>query len=157
MTSKSYSIFKILLIGTIILNPFSAFSQEENKEASASNQAEVAQKKLVRVSTLNSVEANQEFQRNVQVLQAHRQRAMQLQYQLEQAESQSLKESLQEELDLALKTLAESNKKMTEAYGFSLTRDYVLVVEKAHVYMAVSAEELVEIEKERAQKAEENQ
>lgn len=103
------------------------------------------QQKLVRVSTLNSIEANQEFQRNVQVIQAQKQRVIQLQSALENSDDANLKK----ELDLAWDKLRDSNKKMTEAYGFSLARDYVLVVEKAHIYMAVSEEELAKINKRR--------
>jgi hypothetical protein len=98
------------------------------------------------------VQANQEFQRNVQILQGQRQRAIELRNQIGQAQSEDLKKSLQVELDQVLKKLEEDNQKMTKAYGFSLTRDYVLVVEKAHIYMTVTEKELSELEKEQASK-----
>lgn len=96
---------------------------------------------LVRVCTLNSVEANQEFQRNVQIVQAQRQRIVNLQGQLDRSQTEELREVLQKELDRELEKLQENNQKMAETYGFSLNRNYLLVTEKAHVYMVVSDEE----------------
>ncbi len=119
----------------------------DDKKATA-QAAEAEQQKLVKVSTLGSVEANQEFQRNVQIMQAERQRVIQLQTQLEQTQTKELKKGLEKELKAALKKLNDDNKKMVETYGFSLNRNYVLVVEKAHVYMAVSDEEAAQIEDE---------
>ena len=103
------------------------------------------QNQLVRVCTLNSVEANQEFQRNVQIVQAQRQHIISLQTQLTQARTDDLKKALQDELDQATKKLNDNNKKMVETYGFSLNRNYVLVTEKAHVYMIVNEDEATQI------------
>lgn len=105
-----------------------------------------AQQKLVKVSTLGSVEANQEFQKNVQIMQFQRQRVIQLQSQLEQTQTKGLKKSLKKELTAAMEKLNKDNKKMAETYGFSLNRNYVLVVEKAHIYMSVSDEEAAQLE-----------
>lgn len=101
---------------------------------------------LVKVCTLASVEANQEFQRNVQIVQAQRQRIIVLQAQLAQAQTQSLKKALQKELDNELEKLNKNNEKMVETYGFSLNRNYVLVTEQAHVYMVVSDEEAAKVQ-----------
>lgn len=111
------------------------------------------QQKLVKISTLNSIEANQEFQRNVQVMQAQRQRLQNLQIQMQKAHTDELKEVLQKQIDAALKKLNEDNKRMVKAYGFSLSRNYVLVAEKSHVYMAVTDAEAAKIkEKEESEK-----
>jgi len=118
---------------------------KENQE----NENSSPQQKLVKVSTLGSVEANQEFQRNVQIMQAQRQRVIQLQNQLDLAQTKGLKKNLKKELDSAMEKLNKDNKKMAETYGFSLNRNYVLVVEKAHIYMAVSDDEADKIAKER--------
>ena len=42
---------------------------------------------------------------------------------------------------MLIKQLNADNQKMIQAYGFTLTRNYTLVIEKAHIYMEVSAEE----------------
>ena len=99
------------------------------------------EKQLVKVCSLSSVEANQEFQRNVQIVQAQRQRLVALQAQLAQAQTDDLKKVLQKELDQELAKLNDNNKKMVETYGFSLNRNYILVTEKAHVYMVVTDDE----------------
>jgi Skp family chaperone for outer membrane proteins len=101
--------------------------------------------KLVKVCTLSSVKANQEFQRNVNILQARRQRVVQLRQQLAQAQTEEMKESLNKELTLALDQLKADHETMVKTYGFSLGRNYRLVVEKAYVYMAVSDEEAEKI------------
>jgi len=111
-----------------------------------------SQQRLVKVSTLSSVEANQEFQRNVQIMQAQRQRVMQLQAQYEQAQTDELKKSLKKELDAAIEKLNKDNKTMTETYGFSLNRNYVQVIEKSDIYMAVTKEEAEKIEAEMKKK-----
>lgn len=108
------------------------------------------QKKLVRVSTLNSIESNQEFQRNVQVLQVQRQRAVQLNTAIEEETNADKKAELEEELEALIAKLNDNNEKMLKTYGFSLTRNYTLVVEKAHVYMFVTDEEAEQIEKNQA-------
>jgi hypothetical protein len=45
-----------------------------------------------------------------------------------------------------MKSLNDNNKKMIENYGFSLNRNYILVVEKAHIYMHVTPEEAAKVE-----------
>lgn len=109
-------------------------------------------KKLVRVATLNSIQANQEFQRNVSVMQAQRQRIVELQTQIESAKA-SEKAGIQKEIDDTLKKLNGDNQTMFKTYGYSLLRNYTLVVETAHIYMFVSDEEAAKIDKGEAGKA----
>ena len=130
------NIVKTMLAALILCSGSTLFAQGAKKE----------QKKIVRACTLNSVKANQEFNRNVQIVTAQRDLVVQLKQQLDAESSKSKKKDIQEKLDAALKKLNENNKKMTETYGFSLTRNYVLVTEKAHVYMIVSDEEAAKVE-----------
>lgn len=104
------------------------------------------QQKLIRVCTLNNIQANQEFQRNVRILQAQRQRAVELNNAIEGATSSTEKAELQQELDELIAKLNENNQKMVQTYGFSLTRNYTMVVETAHIYMFVSDEEAARYE-----------
>lgn len=106
--------------------------------------------KLVRVSTLKTVEANREFQANVQVMQAQRQAAVELNAAHDKETNATKKKEIKVKLDEALAKLNENNQKMVKAYGFSLDRNYTLVIETAHVYMFVSDEEAAKIEKEQA-------
>lgn len=104
--------------------------------------------RLVKVATLNSVEANQEFQRNVQVMQMAREQAIQLKNAVDKEFDPAKKEELQKELDEAIKGINENNQKMIEAYGFSLNRNYVMVIETSHIYMQVTEEEAEKIQAE---------
>lgn len=134
--------FAFVLIALLINGLFTSSVYAGKK---ANKQAE--KPKLVKISTLNSIEANQEFQRNVQIMQAQRQALFNLHAQMDKAHTNEMKKELQKRIDAASKKLNEDNKKMVKAYGFSLNRNYVLVVEKAHVYMAVTEKEAAEIAK----------
>ena len=101
--------------------------------------------KLVRVSSLKTVEANREFQANVQVLQAQRQAAVEFTAALEKETNAARKKDLKTQLDALLVKLNDNNDKMRKAYGFSLDRNYTLVIETAHVYMFVTDEEAAKI------------
>ncbi len=99
------------------------------------------EKKLAKVASLKSVAANEEFQRNVQVMQARKQQAISLQVQMEQAADEKEKTRLKQRYDQLMTRLNADNQKMIATYGFSLTRNYTLVIEKSHVYMEVTDEE----------------
>ena len=104
------------------------------------------QQKLVRVSTLNTIEANREFQANVQLMQVQRQAAIELNNAHEKETDATKKKELKTQLDGVLAKLNENNDKMRKAYGFSIDRNYTLVVETAHVYMFVTDEEAAKVE-----------
>ena len=108
------------------------------------------QQKLIRVCTLKTIEANQEFQTNVQLMQAQRQQAVEASAAVEKEPNAARKKELKAKLDALMTKLNENNEKMKKAYGFSLDRDYTLVVETAHVYMLVSDEEAARFEKAQA-------
>ncbi len=122
-----------------------AKGQYENLRIDDAESAQT-QQKLVRVCSLNSIQANQEFQRNVRVLQTQRQRAVEINTQIEASESVVEKAELSLELEAVMAKLNENNRKMVETYGFSLTRNYTVIVEEAHVYMFVSNEEAAQVE-----------
>ncbi|TIH12066.1 hypothetical protein D0S45_19195 [Marinifilum sp. JC120] len=138
--SKKVSVFGVLFLMVLFCLP---------ANAEVKGKVDNGQKQLLKMSTLSSVEANQEFQRNVQIMQLQRQRVIQLQTQLEQAQTKELKKSLKKELKAATKKLNENNELMVKTYGFSLNRNYVLVVEKAHIYLELSPEEAKKMEKDK--------
>ncbi len=123
---------------------------DTKKAAAPTAPAAEKQQKLVRVSTLKTVEANREFQANVQVMQAQRQAAVELNAAHDKETNAAKKKEIKAKLDEAMAKLNENNQKMVKAYGFSLDRNYTLVIETAHVYMFVSDEEAAKIEKEQA-------
>lgn len=108
------------------------------------------QQKLLKVCSLTTVQANQEFQANVQVMQAERQQVIEANTAYEKETNAAKKQELKTKLDQLLAKLNEDNQKMIKAYGFSLDRTYTLAVEKADVYMLVTDEEAAKIEKEQA-------
>lgn len=123
-------------LAALAMLPFAAQAQDDQ-----GNSADAEQARLVKVATLSTVEANQEFQRNVQIMQGLRKQAMDLKAAIDDAATESERASLEAELEELVERLNENNQKMIEAYGFSLTRNYVLVIEQSHIYMSVSEEE----------------
>ena len=108
--------------------------------------AQSGQRKLIRVSSINGIQSNAEFQRNVQLVQTQRQNIINLNNQLEEAEDATARQNIQAKIDRALAKINANNKKMLKTYGFSLTRNYMYVYEKAHVYMQVSDKEAARIQ-----------
>lgn len=102
--------------------------------------------KIVRVCTLNSIKANQEFNRNVSLMKLQRQNIINLKAELDKTTDKAKKKELQKKIDVALAKLNENNKKMYKTYGFTLQRNYILVPEKTHIYMVVSDAEAKKIE-----------
>ena len=109
----------------------------------AQDKSQEADKKLVlvRIASLNTIDSNEEFQKNVQLVQQQRSLAAQLVSKIEMSESDKEKADLQAQLDLLQKKLNENNQLMFKTYGFSLNRNYVLTVEKSHIHMWVTEEE----------------
>ena len=108
--------------------------------------------KLVQVSTLNTIEANREFQANVQLLQAQRQAAVELNSAIEREKDAAKQKELKGRLEALMTKLNENNALMRKTYGFSLDRNYSVVIEKAHVYMFVTEEEAAQLEQAAAKK-----
>lgn len=106
------------------------------------------QQKLVKVATLNGVQANKEFQSNLQLVQAQRQAALALTETMEKEKDAKKKKDLKTQLDAAMAKLNENNAAMQKAYGFSLTRNYTMEIETSHIYLLVSDEEAAKIEQE---------
>lgn len=140
----------VCLLGSGLIAADSKKAADAKKAAAPAAPAAEKQQKLVRVSTLKTVEANREFQANVQVMQAQRQAAVELNAAHDKETNATKKKEIKAKLDEAMAKLNENNQKMVKAYGFSLDRNYTLVIETSHVYMFVSDEEAAKIEKEQA-------
>ena len=96
---------------------------------------------LVRVASLNTIDANKEFQKNVQLVQQQRALAAQISSKLDSAEDQDQRKNLEQQLENLQLKLNENNQLMFKTYGFTLNRNYVLTVEKSHIHMWVTEEE----------------
>jgi len=106
----------------------------------ASNQAK-NNLQLVKVATLNTMDANKEFQKNVELVQQQRALAAQILTKLNATTDKQEKQKLEKQFESLQKKLNENNQLMFKTYGFSLNRNYVLTVEKAHIHMWVNEEE----------------
>ena len=96
---------------------------------------------LVKVASLNTIDSNKEFQKNVQLVQQQRSLAAQVLSKIETSKNQKEKAELQAQFDSLQKKLNENNQLMFKTYGFSLNRNYVLTVEKSHIHMWVTEKE----------------
>lgn len=102
--------------------------------------------KLVRIVTINGVQANRDFQANVEMVQTQRRAVLELNTALERETNAARKKDLKTQLDAVLAKLNENNAAMQKAYGFSIMRDYVMEVETSHIYLIASDEEAARIE-----------
>lgn len=142
----------LLALGASLVTGGIVIGQSQSKTAAPAD-ASAKPQRLVRVATLNTVKANQEFQANVHLLQMQRQAAVELNTKIEQEKDAAKKKELKAQLDTLMAKLNENNNAMAKAYGFSLTRNYTMEIEKSNIYMLVTDEEAVQIEK--AQKEQE--
>ncbi|MDP3072967.1 MAG: hypothetical protein Q8N18_21925 [Opitutaceae bacterium] len=108
------------------------------------------QQRLIHVSTLNTIEANQAFQNNVQIMQARRQELLVAKDALDKETNAAKKKDLKTKVDALLAKLNEDNQTMLKAYGFTLERNYTIAPVVSHVYMMVTDEEAARFDKEQA-------
>ncbi len=126
-------------------------------QTKAAAPAATKQQKLIRVATLNGVQANKDFQANLQLVQAQRQGVVDKNAEMEKEKDPKKKADLKKQVDAALAKLNDNNNAMAKAYGFSLERNYVMEIETAHLYVYATDEEAAKAAKidadEKAKKA----
>ena len=125
---------------TLLIASSSALFAQDQKKASSKMQ-------LVKVASLNTIDANKEFQTNVQLVQQQRSLAAQLLSKMENVQDEEEHKKLEKQYEDLKKKLDENNQLMFKTYGFTLNRNYVLTVEKAHIHMWVTDEEAKKINK----------
>ena len=102
-----------------------------------------AQNTLVKISTIEGKPANDEFTRNVQVLQNERQEIVKLNTATNEAAAGSdARKALQTQLDAAVARLDTDNKTMAKTYGYSILRNYVRIPEVSEVYVVLTEDEI---------------
>lgn len=105
--------------------------------------AAAAQNTLVKISTIEGKPANDEFTRNVQVLQNERQEIVKLNTATNEAAAGSdARKALQAQLDAAVARLDADNKTMAKTYGYSILRNYVRIPEVSEVYVVLTEDEI---------------
>jgi hypothetical protein len=110
--------------------------------ASASLAQATPSPQVLKIATLESVEANQNFERNVAKLQQAYRDGMALQQRYNAATSDAEKAALKKRIDDQSKAVTAFNTKMVETYGFTLTRQYVRIPERSAVYLVLTDEEV---------------
>ena len=109
----------------------------------AASAAASAQNTLVKISTIEGKPANDEFTRNVQVLQNERQEIVKLNTSTNEAAAGSdARKALQTQLDAAVKRLDTDNQTMAKTYGYSILRNYVRIPEVSEVYVVLTEDEI---------------
>lgn len=130
----------LLALGAALFVAAPAFAADEKPQQPAPKE-----QKVVKVLTLSTAQAIQEFESNVQLVQAQRLAAEKLNTEMQGEKDVWKKAELKKKLDDLMKQLNDNNQQMIKHYGFSLTRSYVMQPESASVYMIVSDEEAAKI------------
>ncbi len=136
---------KVSILALLCLFGFNALFAQTDKESKSKLQ-------LVKVATLNTIDANKEFQKNVQLVQQQRALAAQVLTKLSETKDKKEIKKLEGQLESLQNKLNENNQLMFKTYGFSLNRNYVLTVEKSHIFMWVNEEEAQAIKEKSAAK-----
>ena len=136
---------KVSILALLCLFGFNALFAQTDKESKSKLQ-------LVKVATLNTIDANKEFQKNVQLVQQQRALAAQVLAKLNETKDKKEIKKLEGQLESLQNKLNENNQLMFKTYGFSLNRNYVLTVEKSHIFMWVNEEEAQAIKEKSAAK-----
>ncbi len=116
-------------------------SAQQTNSTSASNSAQ-NKSMLVKVATIDGVVANDEFTRNVQVVQAQRQEIVRLNEVLQKADAGAARDQAQAQLDAAVKKLEADNQTMSKTYGYSILRNYVRVPDVSQILVVLTEEEI---------------
>jgi hypothetical protein len=116
-------------------------SAQQTNSTSASNPAQ-NKSVLVKVATIDGVVANDEFTRNVQVVQAQRQEIVRLNEALQKADAGAARDQAQAQLDAAVKKLEADNQTMSKTYGYSIVRNYVRVPDVSQILVVLTEEEI---------------
>ncbi len=130
--------------------PFS-FAQDAKAEKSGSKLDYIEQngQKYINISSINSAAGNDEFLKNVQIVNGERQRLVALEEMKKTAMSDEFKKSIDTEMKLLGERLNEDNKKMVETYGYSVSRDYIHMPVVTLVYLKLTEEEYAKVKEEK--------
>lgn len=97
--------------------------------------------KYVLVCSVKTVEANRQFQQNVQLVQNQFAEVKRLQQRIEEALTIAEKDALKTKLLEVNKSLEQNNTLMAKTYGFSVLRQYIAEVGKTRLYTPVTDKE----------------
>ena len=125
--------------------PAPAAAEAKKPETQTVEVLEIQGKRLAKVRDIKSPAEFEAFQKDVQAISNERQAAAQTKQLLDLALTSPEKEARQRQLDAQLKKLTESNQSMNKAYGFDLTRQYLVVPTKIGVYKVLTEDEYIKL------------
>lgn len=125
--------------------PAAASSEAKKPETTSVEVLEIQGKRLALVRLIGSSADFQSFQKDVEEISKERQDAAQTKQLLDLALTSPEKEARQRQLDAKLQKLSVSNQSMNKAYGFDLTRQYLVVPTKVNVFKVLTDDEYIKL------------
>ena len=103
--------------------------------------------RLVQIAALNSPDANNEFTRNVQIMQARVREIANMNTLLAEEEDAAAKRAVENQIKELIRRVNEDNKKMADTYRYTLNRKYIRNIEQATVFIQLSDEDVAAVKK----------
>jgi len=125
--------------------PVAAATEAKKPESTTLEILELQGRRLALVRTINSPAEFQTFQESVQAIANEKQDAQQTKQLADLALTSPEKEARQRQLDAKLLKLTASNQAMNKAYGFDLTRQYLVVPIKLGIFKVLADDEYIKI------------
>jgi len=142
---KIPTLLSLLLALAVTAQDKPAQNDEKKAEAASLEVLEIQGKRLALVRLIASAADFQAFQKEVEAISKERQEATQTKQLLDLALTSPEKEARQRQLDTRLQKLTVSNQAMNKAYGFDLTRQYLIVPTKLAVYKVLTDDEYIKL------------
>lgn len=100
---------------------------------------------FAKMATVNGIEENRKFQRNLEFVRQKIQVALGLKQEYETTLDPDARKELKAKLDAAEKEADEYNQKLVELYRVNFSRNYVVVPETSHLYVRATDEEFKKV------------
>jgi len=139
------TLLSLLLTLAVAAQDKPAQNDEKKGETTSLEVLEIQGKRLALVRLIATAEDFQSFQKEVEAISKERQEAAQTKQLLDLALTSPEKEARQRQLDARLQKLTLSNQAMNKAYGFDLTRQYLVVPTKLAVYKVLTDDEFIKV------------
>ena len=139
------TLLSLLLALAVTAQDKPAQNDEKKAETTSLEVLEIQGKRLALVRLIASAPDFQAFQKEVEAISKERQEAAQTKQLLDLALTSPEKEARQRQLDARLQKLTLSNQAMNKAYGFDLTRQYLVVPTKLGIYKVLTDEEYIKV------------
>lgn len=139
------TLLSLLLALAVTAQDKPAQNDEKKAETTSLEVLEIQGKRLALVRLIATAADFQAFQKEVEAISKERQEAAQTKQLLDLALTSPEKEARQRQLDSRLQKLTLSNQAMNKAYGFDLTRQYLVVPTKLGVFKVLTDDEYIKL------------